>query len=77
MPAGNYTLCAIPDANAWMLIVNRTQRDDIGRMSEYPGADSDLLRVPMTTSPLPSATENFTISFMQNGSSCALHFDWE
>jgi hypothetical protein len=46
-------------------------------MSFYPGEASDLVRVPATTSKLPSTEENFTISFARNGSTCELRFDWE
>jgi hypothetical protein len=77
VPAGSYSMFAIPEPDAWTLIVNKTKREDIGRMSRYPGQGSDLVRIPMTASKLPSKVENFTISFVQNGGSCAMHFDWD
>jgi hypothetical protein len=77
VPPGHYSLFAIPQSDAWTLIVNKTPREDIGRMSFYPGQASDLVRVPMTVSKLPSAEENFTISFVQNASTCEMRFDWE
>jgi hypothetical protein len=75
--AGRYSLFALPESEAWTLIVNKTPREDIGRMSFYPGQASDLVRVPLTISKLPSTEENFTISFAQNGSSCEMRFEWE
>jgi len=77
VPAGSYSLFAIPQPDAWTLIVNKTRREDIGRMSYYPGADSDLLRVPVTTSALPSVVEGFTISFVPSASSCEMRFEWD
>ena len=41
------------------------------------GEASDMVRVPVTTSKLPSTEENFTISFVRNGSTCEMRFDWE
>jgi hypothetical protein len=77
VPAGNYSLFAIPQPDAWALIVNKTPRENIGRMSYYPGADSDLLRVPLTVSALSGVVEGFTISFAPNGTSCEMVFSWE
>jgi hypothetical protein len=75
--AGNYSLFALPQPDAWTLIVNKTPRENIGRMSFYPGEASDLVRVPLTVSKLPATEENFTISFVQKGSACEMRFDWE
>ncbi len=77
VPAGRYSLFAIPAPDAWTLVVNKTTPEEIGRMSRYPGEGSDLVRVPMTASTVPSKVENFTISFMPNGRSCAMHVDWD
>jgi hypothetical protein len=77
VPAGNYSLFAIPQPDAWTLIVNKTPREYIGRMSYYPGADSDLVRIPLTVSALPAVVEGFTISFVPNSSSCEMRFDWD
>ena len=75
--AGRYSLFALPESEAWTLIVNKTPRADIGRMSFYPGQASDLVRVPLTISKLPSTAENFTISFVPHGSTCEMRFEWE
>ena len=77
VPAGNYTLFAIPNLKSWTLIINKTSRDDIGFMSYYPGQGSDLTRIPMTVSTLPSKREDFTISFAAAGNSCTAHFAWD
>jgi len=77
VPAGHYSLFAVPQSDAWTLIVNKTPRENIGWMSFYPGEASDMVRVPVTTSKLPSTEENFTISFVRKGSACEMRFDWE
>ena len=77
VPAGHYSLFAVPESDAWTLIVNKTPRENIGRMSFYPGEASDLVRVPVTATKLPSTVENFTISFVRSGSTCEMRFDWE
>lgn len=77
VPAGNYTLFAIPKPKSWTLIINKTSRDDIGFMSYYPGQSSDLTRIPMTVSKLPSKLEDFTISFAPAGSTCTARFGWD
>lgn len=77
VPAANYTLFAIPNPNAWTLIINKTTREDIGPMSYYPGRSSDLVRLPMTSSELASKQEDFTISFVSSGGACTMRFDWD
>jgi hypothetical protein len=77
VPAGNYTLFAIPNLNSWTLIFSKSTREEIGRMSYYPGQSSDFARVPMTSSKLPLKQEDFTISFVPGGNSCMMRFDWE
>jgi hypothetical protein len=77
IPAGSYSLFAIPNPDSWTLIINKTSRDDIGEMSYYPGKDSDLARLPLTISKLPAKQEDFTISFVPGGSSCVMRFDWD
>ena len=77
VPAGHYSLFAVPKADTWTLIVNKTPREEIGRMSFYPGQASDLVRVPLTISKLPTTEENFTISFVQHGGTCEMRFEWE
>jgi len=74
VPAGSYTLFAIPDQNEWTLIISK-KTGEWG--IPYPGASDDLVRVDMQVGSLPAAVENFTIAFDQNDGGCVLHLDWE
>jgi DUF2911 family protein len=74
VPAGSYTLFAIPNQDKWTLIVSK-KTGEWG--IPYPGEANDFTRTDMKPSATPSSVENFTISFDQNGSTCALHMDWE
>lgn len=74
VPAGSYTLYALPTASDWTLVISKKT----GQWGvPYPGAADDFVRAPMSVSKLPSAVENFTISFTQAASSCTMHVDWE
>jgi hypothetical protein len=75
VPAGSYTLYIQPEQNGpWKLIVNKTT----GQWGiPYPGEASDLARIDMQTSELPTAVPQFTISFAKgSGDSATLNFDW-
>lgn len=74
VPAGNYTIFAIPNKDRWTLIISK-KTGEWG--IPYPGADSDLARVDMKASALPAAVENFTIAFDKTASGCTLRMDWE
>jgi len=74
VPAGSYTLFTLPTQTKWMLIISK-KTGEWG--IPYPGEQFDLDRMEMKISKLPSAIENFTISFDQNGASCVLKLDWE
>ena len=74
VPAGNYTLFVIPDKAKWTLIISK-KTGEWG--IPYPGADSDLERVEMKVSTLPSPVENFTISFGKAPKGCPLMMEWE
>jgi hypothetical protein len=74
VPAGSYTLFAIPEADKWTLIISRTTGE---WGTNYSGPGADLARIAMKASKLPSSVENFTIAFDQSGSACTLHMDWE
>ncbi len=74
VPAGSYTIFAIPNADKWVLIISK-KTGEWG--IPYPGEGDDLARVDMRLSPLGSPVENFTIGFDQTGSTCAIHLDWE
>jgi hypothetical protein len=74
VPAGSYTLFALPTQNAWTLIVSK----DTGEWGiPYPGQQDDFTRAPMKVSKLNSPMENFTISFDQSGGVCTMNLEWE
>jgi DUF2911 family protein len=74
VPAGNYTLFAIPSPDQWTLIVS-TKTKEWG--IPYPGEGSDLIRTEMKVSQLPSKVEDFTISYVPNGNGCTMNLDWD
>lgn len=74
VPAGSYTLFALPTADAWTLIISK-QTGEWG--VPYPGESYDFGRVPMKVSKLDSPLENFTIAFDQGGAACTLRLAWE
>jgi hypothetical protein len=74
VPAGSYTIFAVPDEDKWTLIISK-KTGEWG--IPYPGESDDLARVNMKVTKLPSPVENFTIAFDQAGPSCTMHLDWE
>jgi hypothetical protein len=74
VPAGNYTIFALPNADKWVLIISK-KTGEWG--IPYPGQGDDFARVDMSVSQLPAPVEDFTIGFDQTGSTCAMHLDWE
>ena len=74
VPAGSYTLFAVPNADGWKLVISK-KTGEWG--TKYAGPDSDLTRVDMKTSALPSAMENFTITFDKSGAGCTMRVEWE
>jgi len=74
VPAGDYTLFTIPNQDKWTLVISK-KTGEWG--TDYPGPANDLARIDMKVSKLPSAVENFTISFEKAGSGANLNIDWE
>jgi Protein of unknown function (DUF2911) len=74
VPAGSYTLFAIPSADKWVLIISK-KTGEWG--IPYPGEGDDFARVDMRVSTSPAPVENFTIGYDQTGSNCTLHMEWE
>src|ERR1700688_937805 len=72
--AGSYTIFAVPNADKWTLVISK-KTGEWG--TKYAGPDSDLARVNMKTSTLPSAMENFTITFDKTGPGCTMRVEWE
>lgn len=74
VPAGNYTIFTVPNADSWTLIVNK-KTGEWGIPYKYES--DELARVPMTVSKTSAPVENFTIAFDQAGSKCTLRMEWE
>ena len=75
VPAGSYTLFAIPNADKWTLVISKKTRE---WGTDYAGEGSDLARVDMKVATLPAAAENFTISFdPASGGATSLRMEWE
>ena len=74
VPAGSYTMFAIPDKDKWTLIISK-KTGEWG--TDYPGEGNDLARVELKVSTLPASVENFTISFDKTGMGANLNFDWD
>jgi hypothetical protein len=74
VPAGSYTLFAVPNADGWKLVISK-KTGEWG--TAYPGPSNDLARIDMKVSSLSSPMENFTISFDKAGSGCTLNMAWE
>src|SRR3984893_8908108 len=74
VPAGDYTIFAIPNPDSWTLIISK-KTGEWGLA--YPGPGEDQARVEMKVSKLPSLVENFTIAFDKGGSGCTMRMAWE
>ena len=74
IPAGSYTIFTIPAQDKWTLIINK-KTGEWGIPYKYQS--DELVRVSMQASSTSGPVENFTISFGQNGGSCALQMSWE
>jgi hypothetical protein len=74
VPAGSYTLFAIPNQDKWTLIISK-KTGEWG--IPYPGKEQDLARVDMKVTKLASAVENFTIAFDKAAGGCTLRMEWE
>lgn len=74
VPAGTYTLYTLPDAQNWMLIINK----QTGQWGTVYSQDKDLGRTPLTSNPLANLQEVMSISFENTkGKSSELHIKWE
>lgn len=73
VPAGTYSLYAVPAASSWQLIVNKTT----GKWGvPYPGEASDLGRAPMTVGKTSAPVEMLTISIQDTPAGATLHIEW-
>jgi hypothetical protein len=74
VPAGNYTMFAVPEADKWTLVISK-KTGEWG--TAYPGPSEDLARIPMKVAATSGPVENFTIAFDKSASGCTMHLDWE
>ena len=74
VPAGSYTLFALPAPTKWSLIISK-KTGEWG--IPYPGKEFDFARIEMKVSALPAPLENFTIRFDETGASCTMNLEWE
>jgi hypothetical protein len=73
VPAGDYTIFALPNPDAWTLIISK-KTGEWG--IPYPGEQYELGRYPMKVSTLPSSVEDFTIAYAPHGAACTMQMDW-
>ena len=74
VPAGSYTVFAIPNKDKWTLIINK-KTGEWGIPYKYES--DELARLDMKATSAPAAVENFTIAFDKAGSGCTLRMEWE
>ena len=74
LPAGNYTIFTIPNADKWTLIINK-KTAEWGIPYKYEA--DELGRFDMKVSKTAAPVENFTIAFDQGGSKCTMRLEWE
>jgi Protein of unknown function (DUF2911) len=80
VPAGAYTLFAVPEKDKWTLIISKKTKNAKGGPLwgiPYPGQADDFARVEMKVSELPAPVEDFTIALDKEGKGCVLRMDWE
>jgi len=73
VPAGTYTLVTIPDAKSWQLVISK----QTGQWGTDHDTKQELIHADMQVGELPSAVENFNISFHEMGKGCHIYLDWE
>jgi len=74
VPAGSYTIFAIPGESQWTLIISK-KTGEWG--IPYPGAQFDFGRTTMKVQKLDAPLEDFTISLVKAGDGCSMNFDWD
>ena len=74
VPAGKYTIFAVPGEDKWTLVVSK-KTGEWG--TAYPGPENDLARVDMNVSKTSGPVENFTIAFDQTRNGCTMGMEWE
>jgi hypothetical protein len=72
VPAGTYSLFAVPAPEGWTLIINKQH----GQWGTIYDQAQDLGRVPMTVRSLPDTVERLTIAIRPQGAAGAIVVDW-
>jgi hypothetical protein len=72
VPAGDYTLFSIPEADGGMLIIN----EQTGQNGNSYNADRDLGRVPMDVSSIDDDVEAFTITVEETDEGGRINLMW-
>jgi hypothetical protein len=73
VPAGTYTLFALPAPSGWKLIVSKKT----GEWGTDYDAKEDLARIDMQTAKLSSPVEQFTTSIEPDGNGGVIKFAWD
>jgi hypothetical protein len=73
VPAGDYTLFSIPDANGGLLIINK----QTGQNGQQYDAERDLGRIRLRARPLDDVVEPFTIAVSQENGRGVLALQWD
>lgn len=73
MPAGEYTLYSIPEADGGLLIINK----QTGQNGQQYDEKQDLGRVRLQAKPLTSPVEVFTIAVREEGGRGVLALQWD
>lgn len=74
VPAGTYTVFAIPEEDKWTIILN----SELGQWGAYRYDESkDVVRFEVPTKKIDTTYEPFTIEFEQTGNDVALKMMWD
>src|ERR1700683_1000573 len=73
VPAGSYTIFTVPNADKWILIVNK-KTGEWGIPYKYES--DELARVDMKVSKLPAPVENFAITYDKSAGGCTMKIAW-
>lgn len=73
VPAGFYTLWAVPAPGGWKLRFN----SETGQWGTAHKPDKDLYTVDMKVSSLPAVVERFAISVEPSAQGATIHMDWD
>lgn len=65
IPAGTYTLFAIPNENEWTIILN-SQLGQWGAFAYEKNKEKDVAKITVPVTKLDEAVEQFTIRFIEN-----------